>query len=79
MLRGRRYKDAEAQENWRCKCIQALPPPTELAKKISNSLGDLGERATEVPDYALSPHCSDRSESVYLRAKPSCHCARKLS
>src|SRR5882762_5991587 len=52
---------------------------TELAKKISNSLGDSGERATEVPGLMLYRRtCSDRSESVYPRAKPSCHCARKL-
>ena len=51
MLRrgGGRLKDAETQENGRCKCIQALPPSNRASKKISNSLGDSGERATEVP------------------------------
>ncbi len=45
MLKHRKIGDANASR------LSHLP--TELAKKISNSLGDLGERATEVPGLML--------------------------
>jgi hypothetical protein len=37
----------------RCKRIQALPPSNRASEEIGNSLGDSGERATEVPGLML--------------------------
>src|SRR5882757_10751830 len=71
MLKQRNSRDANASR------LSHLL--TELAKKISNSLGDPGERATEVPGLMLYRRTAPTVPNpVYLRAKLSCHCARKL-
>src|SRR6267154_635633 len=71
MLKHRKIGDANASR------LSHLP--TELAKKISNSLGDLGERATEVPGLMLYRRTAPTvpNPSTY-EPRPSCHCARKL-